>query len=327
MPTVTHNIILDVDTGIDDAMAIIVATRHPQVNVAAISCVTGNVAVVQVIANTLAVLDAAAAPPTIVARGASTPLIEKPRDAAWIHGPTGLANLDLPASRRQSSTENALETVRQVLLTADEPITYVALAPLTNLALLLRVYPEVKERIGRVVFMGGSASGGNATAVAEFNIWHDPEAASIVINSGLPLVMYGLEVFRQLEVSSEQIEMLKIDASPIASIVGQLLGFEVLDPNTQQTFLHPVIGDAGVIYAITNPELFTFASHPIHVDLNRGPGRGQTIVDRRPTIGDDAFHGSDASDWPVAEIAIDVDAESVMSVFLNSFSAQFDIDG
>src|SRR5699024_4592817 len=121
-----------------------------------------------------------------VAAGAARPLVERPRDASHMHGADGLGNAGLPASTREVSSMHAVELMRRVLNESADPATIVALAPMTNLALLLRTYPEVADRIERVVFMGGSASVGNATASAEFNVWHDPEAASIVLNSGVP---------------------------------------------------------------------------------------------------------------------------------------------
>ena len=185
----THNIILDVDTGIDDAMAIMFAARHPQVAIKAISCVAGNTSVDPGGETTLRVLDLIHAPDIPVAIGARRPLIEEARSASEVHGESGLGSVSLPPSRRKLDDRGAIELLRSTLMSSDQPITIVALAPQTNIALLLRTYPEVVDHIEQIVFMGGAVGIGNATAAAEFNVWHDPEAAHIVLTAGVPLTM------------------------------------------------------------------------------------------------------------------------------------------
>lgn len=198
-------LILDVDTGVDDALALIAAVRHPDLDLLAVSCVTGNASLERVVDNTLRVLDAAGAPAGIpVAAGAERPLIAPPRSAGHVHGEDGLAGIVLPESSRVPDPAGAVGMLRRVILGHPQKVTIVALAPQTNLALLLRIHPEVADNIERIVFMGGSAAIGNATAVAEFNVWHDPEAAAIVLDAahelGIPLTMYGLDVFYDVRV-------------------------------------------------------------------------------------------------------------------------------
>src|SRR5882757_8369019 len=130
-------IILDVDTGVDDALAILFAVRHPDLRLRAITCVAGNADVDQVVANTLRVLDAAGAPDVPVARGADRPLLEPRRDARHVHGTDGMGDLGLPASARQPVAVHAVELLRREILAAPTPVTLITLAPLTNIALLL----------------------------------------------------------------------------------------------------------------------------------------------------------------------------------------------
>ncbi len=312
---------MDVDTGIDDAMAVMFAIRHPEIDVRAITCVAGNVSIDKVVANTLAVLDLVGAAEIPVAAGARRPLIEPARSASWVHGENGLANLDLPVGSRRAENIHAVELLRRELLAADEPLTIIALAPLTNLALLLRTYPEVAERIGRIVFMGGSASVGNASAVAEFNIWHDPEAAAIVFSSGVPLTMYGLDVFNNVTVSRSQVEKLRASDDEVARVLGDLLGFELIDPVNGDAFTHSLIGDAGAVCALVAPELFSFETHPIQVELATGLSRGQTIVDRRAYSGEDAVYDADQAPWPCADVALGADEEKVLCLFFDVLAA------
>ncbi|MEP6799001.1 MAG: nucleoside hydrolase, partial [Lapillicoccus sp.] len=204
---VRRRVVLDVDTGVDDACAILLAARHPGLELVAVTCVGGNASVDDVVANTLVVLDAAGRPDVPVARGAARPLLEAPVDARHVHGDDGMGDLGWPRSARGTDARHAVELLRDVLLDAASPgpdgtdrrITLVPLAPLTNISLLLRTHPEVAAGLREIVFMGGAAAVGNATASAEFNVFHDPEAAAIVLDAcadlDIAVTMYGLDVF------------------------------------------------------------------------------------------------------------------------------------
>ena len=156
------NLILDVDTGIDDAFALLFAARHPEINLLGVTCVDGNTNLKQVVINTLKVLDAAGAGNIPVSSGATRPLIDEPRYAEYIHGSDGLGDLGTPASTRALDPRPAVELLRDLVEGADGPVTLVPLAPLTNIALFLRSYPETAAKLERIVLMGGSASSGNA---------------------------------------------------------------------------------------------------------------------------------------------------------------------
>ena len=134
-------VVLDVDTGVEDALALLLAVRHPALELRAVSCVAGNTHVDQVVANTLKVLDAAGAGDVPVARGAERPLLEPARDAHHVHGADGMADLGLPDSPRRPVDVHAVELLRRTILDSAEPVTLVTLAPMTNAALLLRTYP------------------------------------------------------------------------------------------------------------------------------------------------------------------------------------------
>ncbi|MEL4320514.1 nucleoside hydrolase [Leifsonia sp. YIM 134122] len=303
-------VILDVDTGVDDALAILFAVAHPDIDVRGITCVAGNAGLEQVVANTLRILDAAGAPDIPVAAGARRPLIEAARSASQVHGADGLGGVELAASTRQATTEGAVSLMRRLLLESAEPMTLVALAPQTNLALLLRTHPEVVRHIERIVFMGGSASVGNATAVAEFNVWHDPEAAAIVLDSGVPCYMYGLDVFNHVSVPFETARALAARADIGGRVVGELLGNRVKAAGDYSG----LIGDAGAVCAIVDPDAVSTQFRPVRVEL-AGHSRGQTIVDRREAAGEDMLHGSAVSTVGV-EVALAVDADRMIRLFL-----------
>ncbi len=148
---------MDVDTGTDDALAILYAVRHPDLEVLGISCVAGNVSIEQTVINTCKVLDAAGAGDIPVAAGAAQPLIERARRTAASHGVDGLGGIRLPETSRQRSPLHAVELLHQLIMECTERVILLSLAPKTNVALLLTMYPEVATRLEQIIFMGGSA--------------------------------------------------------------------------------------------------------------------------------------------------------------------------
>ena len=316
----TYSVLMDVDTGIDDALAITFAVKHPEIDVRGISCVAGNGSLESVVANTLRILDVADAPDIPVAAGAVRPLIEPAGRASTFHGTDGLADVGLPASDRRPEPIHAVDFLRDRLLSADEPQTLIALAPLTNIALLLRTYPEVTDKIERIVFMGGSATWGNVSAVAEFNIRQDPEAAHIVLGSGVPLTMYGLDVFEKISLDLATIDALRRSDRALERTLGELVGFQ-REGTDGSLEVYRLIGDAGAVCALVAPELFTWEKWPVQVELAPGLSRGQTLVDRRERSLA-AFGDLDAEPWPEIEVAMDVSAAEVARFYLDTVLAR-----
>lgn len=313
-------IVLDVDTGIDDAMALLFTAKHPDLDLLGVTCVAGNASLDRVVENTLRVLQLAGAGDVPVAAGARRPLIEPSRDAGHVHGADGIGGVALPEATRRPEPEGAVEFLKNLILRHPEPVTLVALAPQTNLALLLRTHPEVVDNIARIVFMGGSASVGNATAVAEFNVWHDPEAAAIVLDSGVPLSMYGLDVFNLVSVAEELAEEWAASADPIASVVGQLLTHRITGVDGAPEPYLGWIGDAGAVAFLVAADAFRIEALPVRVEL-AGYARGQTVVDRRAILGEDLVHGL-ASEWATVDVALEVDAARVAQLFLDTVSRE-----
>ena len=304
MDRVPRPIVLDVDTGTDDALAILYAVRHPDLEVLAISCVAGNSGLDQVVINTAKVLDAAEAPDIPIAAGARQPLIERARPEGAFHGIDGLGGIELPPSDRRPSNLSAVELLHRTIMQSQEPVTLVALAPQTNVAMLLTLHPEVTENLERIVFMGGSASTGNVTAVAEFNVWQDPEAATCVIESPVPTTMYGLDVFTRLSVDRDTADRLAASTNRAYRLAGELLYRRGARSDRPGHDYVGLIGDAGALVYLTDPQLFTSRNLPVRVNLS-GIGRGQTIVDQREIAQDADRWTSDP--WPRIDVVLDAD--------------------
>ena len=301
-------IIVDVDTGVDDALALLFAARHPGLDLRAVTCVAGNAAVDQVVTNTLTVLEAAGASHVPVARGADRPLVAPNRPSST-HGADGMADLGRPAPRAAPDPRHAVELLRDELLASPEPVTVVTLAPMTNLALLLRTYPQAAARIERLVIMGGSAAGGNATAAADFNAWHDPEAAAIVFAAAathaVPTTMYGLDVFYRPVCSRAQADVLCAAADPGARLAGELMRFRFARYGADVA----TIGDAGAVCAVADPDGLRTERLPVRVELAGTLTRGQTVVDQRA----DPVHDS----GPLVDVALGVDGPRYAELWLS----------
>jgi len=310
-------VIMDVDTGVDDAMSLLFAVRHPGIELRAVTCVVGNTGVDKVTANTRYVLDAAGAGDIPVARGAAHPLLAPVINAGHVHGADGLGGFSRPSDRRLSPLP-AVELLRRELMGAvgtGDKITVVPSAPLTNIALLLRTHPEVAAGIERIVFMGGSASVGNVTVAAEFNIWHDPEAAAIALAAAgeleIPVTMYGLDVFNDVVITRQEAAALKRALDPGAQLAGALIRFACDTFGTESAS----IGDAGTVCAVVDPGGLRTERCPVQVELGNGYARGQTLVDRRTWRGDHDADPHQAKSTMV-DVALAVDARRYADLWL-----------
>jgi pyrimidine-specific ribonucleoside hydrolase len=319
-------VVLDVDTGVDDACAILLAALHPALDLRAVTCVGGNADVDAVVANTLTVLDAAGRPDVVVARGAERPLLEEAVDARHVHGMDGMGDLDWPKSTRQPVDAHAVEVLRDVLLEAaayadeEHRVTLVPLAPLTNIALLLRTYPQVAAGIREIVFMGGAAQAGNATASAEFNAFNDPEAAAIVLDAcadlGIAVTMYGLDVFYAPRISSETAAMLVSAGGRGASeLAGRLIAFQCERFGSDSA----TIGDAGAVCAVIEPGGVRRERLPVRVELAGTWSRGRTIVDLRDW-GGDLSHDPHGQARSTIDVCLEVDAQRFATLWLDTVS-------
>ena len=274
-----HNIILDVDTGVDDAFALLYAARAPELNVLGITCVDGNTGVEQVGWNTRQVLDMAGAPDIPIALGAPHPLMGAHYDAEHVHGNDGLGGLSTQTTQRELDPRHAIELMRDVVESHPEPVTLVPIGPLTNVALFIATYPETAAKLDQIFLMGGSVSIGNVTASAEFNVWHDPEAAHIVFSSGIPITMYGLDVFYELVLGQEDVATLRNASSECATFAADLFDFRLGALDNAAT-----LGDYGALASLVHPEFTRREAMNIYVDTSHGPTRGATIADRRPEV-------------------------------------------
>jgi pyrimidine-specific ribonucleoside hydrolase len=274
-------LVIDTDPGIDDALAILLALASPEVDLRLITTVHGNVGLDLTTDNALRVLHLAGRSDVPVGAGARESLIHPQlQRAAHVHGDDGLGGVELPESPAALDPRPAIVALADLLLTSPLPVTVAAIGPLTNLALLLRVYPDAAARIGRLVIMGGSAGrGGNVTAAAEFNAWSDPEAAHAVLASTLPTLLVGLDVTLPTVLQPAGIARFAA-AGPIGATAAAFLQ-QYLDVQDASGGAGVVVHDALALTEAIAPGTLGTVRRDVVVDTTLGAGRGQTLVDRR----------------------------------------------
>ena len=274
-------VIMDCDPGIDDGIALAYAAAHQdEIELLAVTTFAGNQTIDKVTKNALELVDFYGLK-VPVARGQERPLVKEVIHAEEFHGETGLGHCVLPETGTKAASDNAVFFIREILddLPEGQQVTFIETAPMTNLALLLRVFPEVKDKIRRIVFMGGAVKGGNVTPAAEFNIYADPEAAKIVFEAGIPLVMCGLDATMKCNLTRNQIMKLCQSGDPVARACGDMAGY-VLENFSKYRCVASIHAAVPFMYLI-HPEFFKTEKVFLDVDCSDGAGRGATLCDFR----------------------------------------------
>jgi len=229
-----HKVIWDMDPGIDDALALILALKSPEVRVLGLTTVAGNAPVEMTSTNARCILEFLNAGSIPVAMGAAHPLNHSLEDALSYHGPDGLGGCGLPSPLTPLYPAKAWDFIARLVMDAPGDITLIATGPLTNVACAFDLYPELPELLAKLVLMGGAYNltpfgKGNCTPFAEFNIWQDPEAAHIVFNSGANIFAIGLDVTMDTAacLNSPHLEQIKTGRTPAAHLAARLVEYEV----------------------------------------------------------------------------------------------------
>jgi purine nucleosidase len=280
--------LIDTDTASDDAVALIMALRAPDVQVVAVTTVAGNVPVEQSTRNALYVVELCAADVPVYA-GADAPLIRPYQNATWFHGRDGLGEHDYPAPRRKAESLHAADAIIEAAET-NSGLVIVTLAPLTNVALALAKRPSIAANVSRCVIMGGApCCEGNVTPAAEYNIWVDPEAARMVVSSGIPVELIGWHLSRGDAVLNDRdIEQVLALKTPLAQFAIECNsharaaykvqtgedGISLPDPIAMCLALDPTVGTS-------------WSSHYLDVETKSELTRGMTVVDRLNVAEDD----------------------------------------
>lgn len=280
-------LILDCDPGHDDALAIILAAHNPALRLIGITTVSGNGGIKKVTLNarrvaTLANLNLP------IAEGSGKPILGAVEEATDIHGESALDGAELPEPKIELSELHAVDLIAKLLKESTEKVTIVATGPLTNVALFLKMYPQLKEKVREIVFMGGSATRGNRTPYAEFNIWMDPEAADVVLRSGLPLTMCGLDVTHQALVTPEIFARLEKMGTQVSRTIIGLLKFFAKTYDEVFEMPDPPLHDPVAVALLIDRSVVRTKKVNVQVELIGSLTRGATVVDLHNRLGEQA---------------------------------------
>jgi inosine-uridine nucleoside N-ribohydrolase len=323
-----RRIIIDADPGVDDALAIFLALRSPELKVEAVTPVAGNVPLEFTLQNTLRLLEIAGRPDIPVAAGASRPLKRALVTAAHVHGGNGLAGIDFGEPRKKPVSESAPQLIRRVISAEPGQISIVAIGPLTNLAQAFQDDPRLPSQVRSLTIMGGSLSGGNITPAAEFNSYVDPEAARIVYRSGVPITMVGLDVTRKAALSEEQVRALESAKGAVGPAAGRIMRatqeqVRRSGANGGKLLAH----DAMAVASLIDPSLLTFQEVHVDVETEGELTAGETVGYRKspmrrsaPRPGEPVVT-DDAPFRPNARVAMDVDGDRFLSLLIGRLTA------
>ena len=310
-----RKIILDVDTGVDDAMAIMLACLSPELKVDLITTVSGNVHVDKTSVNSLKILEAIGVEDVPVAKGLSKPLLRKLETAEDFHGKDGLGDSNLPEPKLKLLEKHAVDLIIEKVMNSKKgEFTIVTTGPLTNLGFALIKEPEIAKRVNEIVIMGGafgiSPYGyGNATPVSEFNMYVDPEAAKIVLGSGAKITMVGLDVTTKPDtlITMEKYEEISSSKSKPAQIIAKIT--KKLIERYGAYALH----DPMAVAAAIDRSLFKVEKYHVEVLTSDGITRGQTVADRREWM---KLLDENWEKRKNVHVCVDVNSEKFLTLFM-----------
>lgn len=276
-PAKPQRIILDTDPGVDDAIAIFLALRSPELQLEAITPVSGNVPLVFTLPNALRLLEIAGRPEIPVAAGAAVPLVRRLVTAAYVHGNNGLGGVEFPEPKIKPVGETATDLIRRIVRANPGEITIVAIGPLTNIATVLKVDPAIAPMIKSFVLMGGALSGGNITPAAEFNFYVDPEAARIVFDSGVPITMVGLDVTNKVLLRESQVRTLESAQNPVSQAAGKIMRATLgrIYKTNDETVV--AMHDPLTIASLIDPTVVTLRDYYVQIETSGEVTAGQSV--------------------------------------------------
>ena len=272
-----RNIVLDCDPGHDDAVAILLAGKNPNLNLLGISVVAGNQTIEKTARNALNVATFLGINVPI-AIGCEFPMVRERVICAAIHGESGLDGFEFPNYGDKFDKRHGVQLLIDSVMNNDK-VTIVATGPLTNVAMAIKMEPKILERLDEIIIMGGSVDNGNTSPAAEFNIMCDPEAAHVVFSSGVTVRMVGLNVTRKVIVTPEVVDRMEKINNKASDMFVKLM--RVFNENQRKTFgvaagpLH----DPATIASIIDKDLIKWQKMNVVIDISHGPSYGRTNCD------------------------------------------------
>jgi purine nucleosidase len=300
-------IVLDVDTGFDDGVALLYAAASPDLELSGATVCHGNAALSVTLPNTRRVLHAGGFPEVPVLAGADRPL---GRDLAPVEDIQDW-RMEFEGPGEATEPTHAVDWLIDWIRRAPEPVTLVPVAPLTNIALAFEKAPDIKERIDRMVIMGGALQGGNTNAVAEFNIYADPEAARAVFLAGVPITMVGLDVTRQALIGAPEVERIRGAGTKAAHLAADLIE-EALRRAAGRGADSVQVYDACAVAAVIEPSILETVALYVDVETRGELTLGQTVCDTHNRL----------RQAPNVDVAVRIDSEWFMELMVSGLAGR-----
>jgi len=305
----TTDVILDCDPGHDDAIAMLLALQSTDLDVRAITTVAGNQTLEKTTRNARQVLTLADRTDVSLASGMAEPMTRDLIVAEDVHGDSGLDGPDLPAPEADTVDAHAVDHIAATAAEHDG-VTLIPTGPLSNVGLLLKRHPDVVEQIDEIVLMGGSYESGNYTPAAEFNILVDPEAASIVFESDIPVTMVGLEVTRAARVLVEEFELFRDLGSTVGDTVGAWLDFFYEFHDDRYGWDGVPIHDACAVAAVINDDVVETKPMHVAIETNSDHCDGRTVCDRYGALDEE----------PNTDVGVGIDRDRLLDLLVDELS-------
>ena len=275
--TSPSRVVIDTDPGVDDALALLLALRSPELKIEAITPVAGNVPLSLTLPNALRMVEIAGRTDIPVATGAKAPLFRRLVTATYAHGENGLGGAVFPEPKIKPVDMPAAEMIRQIVHKYPHQVTLITIGPMTNVAAALNADSELASLVKALVMMGGSLSGGNITPAAEFNVYVDPEAAKIVFQSGIPITMVGLDVTRKTSLTDEHQRVLQANPDPVSQAAAKIARNAIDHTRAQGFTVGPNMHDSLAIAAFLDPSILKWKEFYVDVETTGELTAGETL--------------------------------------------------
>lgn len=304
MPT---PIILDCDPGHDDAVALLMAAASPDIDLLAVTCVAGNAPLANTQENARTIMTVAGIKGVPVAAGLDRPLLRPLVTAAFVHGKSGLDGPQMPAPEVELDPRHAVDLIVETIMAAGRPVTLVPTGPLSNVALALRREPRLRERVARIVLMGGAVGTGNVTPSAEFNIYVDPDAAHVVFDAGIPITMVGLDVTHEARIGPDEWARIRALGAPVGTLVADLLEFYGRHHRARYGWDSVPLHDPCCVAEIIRPGLIATKPMDVQIETNSPLTLGRTVCDVWGVTGR----------TPNADVGVGIDRDGFVEILMD----------
>lgn len=304
--------IIDCDPGHDDAVALLLAAQSDEIDLRAVTTVAGNQTLEKTTRNALKVLTLADRTDIPVAAGCPEPLLREFVSEHDVHGESGLEGPDLDEPAFDTVDQHGVDLIIETVRESEEPVTLVPVGPLTNVAMAFKKAPDIVDDIERVVLMGGAVEVGNKTPVAEFNVYADAEAASVVFDADVDPTMVGLDVTRKARYSTDRFDEMRALGSEVAEVVAELFEFYLEFHNERFGWDSVPIHDACAVAEVISPGIVESERARAEVETDGEHTYGQTVCDLQD-IWDRTGHATE----PNAHVGLDIDREGFFDLLLS----------